>query len=61
MCALVAPDGSLQRRLYALGPRQGDSTLLASPPGECLDESHLPREERLRRERQRERGLGSTR
>jgi len=59
---LFSPNGTLVRNLYAYDVRAGSQRLLATPAREAYaDESRLPREEKLRRERTRELGLGVTR
>ncbi|KAG8070567.1 hypothetical protein GUJ93_ZPchr0006g41716 [Zizania palustris] len=59
---LYSPDGTLHRKVYTFDPAQRRHDLLFRPPdGGGLDECNLSAEERLRRERARERGLGVTR
>ncbi|MCA9658537.1 MAG: DPP IV N-terminal domain-containing protein [Myxococcales bacterium] len=58
---LRTPDASLSKQLYAFDPETGEERLLAEPPGGGETEENLSREEKLRRERQRVRGLGITR
>ena len=59
---LFSPNGTLVRNLYAYDVRAESQRLLATPAREAYaDESSLPREEKLRRERTRELGLGVTR
>lgn len=59
---LYSPDGTLHRNVYAFDPAQRRQELLFGPPdGGGLEEGNLSAEERLRRERARERGLGVTR
>ena len=59
---LFSPNGTLVRNLYAYDVRAGAQRLLATPAREAYaDEARLPREEKLRRERTRELGLGVTR
>ncbi len=58
---LRSPDRSLSRQLYALDPATGKESLLVQPPGGGVTEENLSLEEKLRRERQRVRGLGVTR
>uniref|UniRef100_A0A1D1ZB44 Dipeptidyl peptidase 9 n=1 Tax=Anthurium amnicola TaxID=1678845 RepID=A0A1D1ZB44_9ARAE len=59
---LFSPDCSLYRKVYAFDPANRRQELVFSPPdGGGLDESNLSAEEKLRRERSRERGLGVTR
>ncbi len=57
---LRSPDRSLSRQLYALDPATGEESLLVQPPGGGVTEENLSLEEKLRRERQRVRGLGVT-
>ncbi|KAL5208107.1 hypothetical protein ABZP36_032542 [Zizania latifolia] len=59
---LYSPDGTLHRKVYTFDPTQRRHELLFGPPdGGGLEECNLSAEERLRRERARERGLGVTR
>ncbi|WOL02204.1 hypothetical protein Cni_G10923 [Canna indica] len=59
---LFSPDGTLHRKVFAFDVVSLRQELLFSPPdGGGLDESNLSPEEKLRRERSRERGLGVTR
>ncbi|XP_072985272.1 uncharacterized protein [Typha latifolia] len=59
---LYSPDGSLYRKVYTYDLASGRQDLVFSPPeGGGLDEGNLSAEEKLRRERSRERGLGVTR
>ena len=59
---LFSPNGTLVRNLYAYDVRAGRQRLLATPAREhYADEAALPHEEKLRRERTRELGLGVTR
>ena len=59
---LFSPNGTLVRNLYAYDVRAGSQRLLATPAREAyVDEARLPRDEKLRRERTRELGLGVTR
>uniref|UniRef100_A0A8R7UG75 Dipeptidyl peptidase 8 n=1 Tax=Triticum urartu TaxID=4572 RepID=A0A8R7UG75_TRIUA len=59
---LYSPDGTLHRKVFTFDPAKGRQELLFAPPdGGGLEESNLSAEERLRRERSRERGLGVTR
>ncbi|XP_026658569.2 dipeptidyl aminopeptidase 4 isoform X2 [Phoenix dactylifera] len=59
---LFSPDGTLYRKVYAFDLVSRRQDLIFSPPdGGGLDESNLSAEEKLRRERSRERGLGVTR
>ncbi|MBC8067163.1 MAG: S9 family peptidase [Deltaproteobacteria bacterium] len=57
---LFSEDGTLTRQLFAHDPRTGQRTPLFSPPGEGTTEDNISLEEKLRRERLRERGLGIT-
>jgi dipeptidyl-peptidase 4 len=56
---LLAGAEDLDRRLYALDLATGQTRLLIEPPADVTEESMTP-EERLRRERAREMGLGVT-
>jgi len=58
---LRSPDRSLVNQLYAFDPQTGEEQLLLAPPGGGETEDNLSHEEKLRRERQRQRGLGITR
>ncbi|XP_078431331.1 prolyl oligopeptidase family protein [Wolffia australiana] len=59
---LFSPDNSLRRNIYAFDLLSGRHELVFGPPGGGgLDEGNLSEEEKLRRERARERGLGVTR
>lgn len=58
---LFSPEGNLNRRVYAFDVNKGESSLVFSPPDGGVDESNISPEEKLRRERLRERGLGVTR
>ncbi|XP_074560309.1 uncharacterized protein LOC141816425 [Curcuma longa] len=59
---LFSPDGTLHRKVFAFDVASRRQELVFSPPdGGGLDESNLSAEEKLRRERSRERGLGVTR
>lgn len=58
---LFSPDNSLNRKVYAFDLKTNTQELLFSPPDGGLDESNISPEEKLRRERLRERGLGVTR
>jgi dipeptidyl-peptidase-4 len=59
---LYSPDGTLHRKVFTFDTAQRCQELLFGPPdGGGLEEGNLSAEERLRRERARERGLGVTR
>lgn len=59
---LFSSDGTLYRKIFAFDIANRRQELIFSPPdGGGLDESNLSAEEKLRRERSRERGLGVTR
>ncbi|CAI6004620.1 unnamed protein product [Closterium sp. NIES-64] len=58
---LFSEEGTLTRKLFAYELKTGQQRLLVAPPGGGVDEDNLSMEEKLRRERQRERGLGITR
>lgn len=58
---LLSPDQSLNRKVFAFDLHTCKQELLFSPPDGGLDESNISAEEKLRRERSRERGLGVTR
>ncbi|KAL0358873.1 UNVERIFIED_CONTAM: Dipeptidyl aminopeptidase 4 [Sesamum angustifolium] len=58
---LFSPDQSLYRKVFVFDPKNGKHELFFSPPDGGLDENNLSAEEKLRRERSRERGLGVTR
>ncbi|CAD5194586.1 unnamed protein product [Musa acuminata subsp. malaccensis] len=59
---LFSPDGTLYRKVFAFDVASRRRDLVFSPPdGGGLDECNLSEEEKLRRERSRERGLGVTR
>ncbi|KAF8380041.1 hypothetical protein HHK36_027511 [Tetracentron sinense] len=58
---LFSPDNTLNRKLFAFDLSACKQELIFSPPDGGLDESNISPEERLRRERLRERGLGVTR
>lgn len=58
---LFSPDNTLNRKLFAFDRKTNTQELLFSPPNGGLDESNISPEEKLRRERLRERGLGVTR
>jgi dipeptidyl-peptidase-4 len=57
---LWSEQGDLTRQLYAYDPTTGERKLMFSPPGGGATEENLSPEEKLRRERARERGLGLT-
>jgi dipeptidyl-peptidase-4 len=57
---LWSADGTLSRQLFAFDPATRACTNLLSPPGGGVNEGSLSHEEKLRRERARERGLGVT-
>lgn len=58
---LYSPTGTLSRKLFAYDPQTRQRKVLVSPPGTGVDEGNISTEEKLRRERLRERGLGITR
>lgn len=58
---LFSPEGNLIRQLYAFDLESGSQRLLIAPPTGSDDEETLSLEEKLRRERQRQRELGITR
>lgn len=58
---LFSPDQTLNRRVFIFDLKSGKQELLFSPPDGGLDENNISPEEKLRRERSRERGLGVTR
>uniref|UniRef100_A0A1J3CU26 Dipeptidyl peptidase 8 n=1 Tax=Noccaea caerulescens TaxID=107243 RepID=A0A1J3CU26_NOCCA len=58
---LFSPEENLNRRVYAFDVTKGESSLVFSAPDGGVDESNISPEEKLRRERLRERGLGVTR
>ncbi len=57
---LYSPDESLTRQLYTFDPETGEQRPLVVPPGDGTTEEGISLEEALRRERQRQRGLGVT-
>ncbi len=57
---LFSPDGNLVRQLVAFDLESGSQRLLLAPPAGSGDEDSLSLEEKLRRERQRQRELGIT-
>lgn len=59
---LYSPDASFHREVFVYDlKRKTHDRLFRPPDGEGLDESKFSAEEKLRRERARERGLGVTR
>ncbi|KAL0400600.1 UNVERIFIED_CONTAM: Dipeptidyl aminopeptidase 4 [Sesamum latifolium] len=58
---LFSPELTLNRKLFVLDPKSGKHDLFFSPPDGGFDENNLSADEKLRRERLRERGLGVTR
>lgn len=59
---LFSPDHTLNRKVFIFDLTTGTQQLFFTPPdGGGLDEDNLSEEEKLRRERSRERGLGVTR
>ncbi|KAM7468997.1 hypothetical protein LguiA_007180 [Lonicera macranthoides] len=58
---LFSPDHSLNRKVFVFDLATYKQELFFAPPGGGLDEDNLSAEEKLRRERSRERGLGVTR
>lgn len=58
---LFSPDNTLNRKIFTFDLKTNKQELLFSPPDGGLDESNISPEEKLRRERLRERGLGVTR
>jgi dipeptidyl-peptidase 4 len=57
---LWSPDGTLTRQLYAMDAQTGQRTLLVEAPGGGATEENISLEEKLRRERARQRELGVT-
>jgi dipeptidyl-peptidase 4 len=57
---LYSAEGSLVRQLYQFDLQSGARMLRAAPPGAGASEENLSVEEKLRRERQRQRELGVT-
>jgi len=57
---LFSGEGSLVRQLYALNPANGETQQLVKPPGDGDTEENLTLEEKLRRERLRQRETGIT-
>ncbi|XP_057951600.1 uncharacterized protein LOC131146203 [Malania oleifera] len=58
---LFSPDNNLNRKVFAFDVKSCKQDLFFSPPDGGLDESNISAEEKLWRERSRERGLGVTR
>lgn len=58
---LFSPDQTLNRKVFAFDLKSCKQELFFSPPDGGLDEGNISPEEKLRRERSRERGLGVTR
>ncbi|KAF8379713.1 hypothetical protein HHK36_029158 [Tetracentron sinense] len=58
---LFSPDSTLNRKVFAFDFTTCKQELIFSPPDGGLDENNISPEEKLRRERLRERGLGVTR
>ncbi|GAB2265070.1 hypothetical protein Dimus_000138 [Dionaea muscipula] len=58
---LFSADHSLSRQVFVYDADSGKHELAFSPPAGGLDERNISEEEKLRRERARERGLGVTR
>ncbi|OVA14701.1 Peptidase S9 [Macleaya cordata] len=58
---LFSPDSTLNRKVFAFNLETCKQELVFSPPDGGLDENNISPEEKLRRERLRERGLGVTR
>lgn len=58
---LFSPDRTLSRKLFVFDTKSGRHEEFFSPPDGGLDENNLSAEEKLRRERLRERGIGVTR
>ncbi len=59
LCYLASPAGGLAQRLEALDVVSGERSVLAEPPG-ATDEASFSLEEKLRRERLRQRAVGIT-
>ncbi len=57
---LFSPGGDLVQQLFAFDPATGEHKPLVTPPGGGTTEENLSLEEALRRERQRQAGLGIT-
>ncbi|CAM8965273.1 unnamed protein product [Rhodiola kirilowii] len=58
---LFSPDHTLTKKVFSFDLKSLKQELLFSPPDGGLDENNISAEEKLRRERLRERGLGVTR
>lgn len=58
---LMSPDNSLTRQLMAMDLATGKTSVVFTPPEGGATEDNLSPEEKLQRERRRERGLGVTR
>ena len=58
---LFSPDSTLNKKVFAFDIKTCKQELIFSPPDGGLDECNISPEEKLRRERLRERGLGVTR
>ncbi|XP_071706088.1 uncharacterized protein [Rutidosis leptorrhynchoides] len=58
---LFSPDQTLNRKVFIFDLTTGKQQVFFSPPDGGLDEDNLSEEEKFRRERSRERGLGVTR
>lgn len=58
---LFSPEETLSRKVFAFDLNAVKQDLFFSPPDGGLDESNISPDEKLRRERSRERGLGVTR
>ncbi|KAI9073263.1 hypothetical protein K1719_044785 [Acacia pycnantha] len=57
---LFSPDQTLNKKVFSVDLKTSEPDLIFSPPDGGLDESNISPEEKLRRERLRERGLGVT-
>lgn len=57
---LLSPERSLTRQLYAYDPASGETRLLLAPAGGGATEENISLEEKLRRERARQREIGVT-
>jgi dipeptidyl-peptidase-4 len=60
LTCLFSPDHTLSRKVFAFDLKSGKQELFFGPPDGGLDESNISPEEKLRRERLRQRGLGVT-